>query len=382
MPRGEEIPVTPALITWARQRAGFSLAEAVEKFSRIEAWETGSSFPTYPQLERLAEAFRLPVAVFFFPEPPDVPPIEQSFRTLPDAEFDQMPRRIRYLLRKAKAFQLGLAELNNGRNPASRLITRDLVFTSRTSVADMAGRVREYIGIPLEQQFAWTNDDQAVKAWRKSLFDVGIFTFKDSFREDTYSGFSLYDETFPLIYVNNSFPKTRQAFTLFHELAHLLFHTSGIDTRENDYVDNLPDRQKQIEILCNRFAAEFLVPEAAFRSALAALRDRASPQRAAEQLAARFNVSREFIYRKFLDRGLIGQAEYEAAAKRWAAQKQPSDGGDPYWSKLAYLGREYVALAFNQYYQNRITDTQLADYLDVKPKNIGTLEEYFLKGAQ
>jgi hypothetical protein len=42
------------------------------------------------------------------------------------AGFDQIPRQVRFLLRKAKAFQLNLAELTQGHNPALRLITRDL----------------------------------------------------------------------------------------------------------------------------------------------------------------------------------------------------------------------------------------------------------------
>jgi Zn-dependent peptidase ImmA (M78 family) len=375
----EEIPINPSLISWARKRAGFTLEEATVKFGRIEAWEAGSAFPTYPQLERLADEFRLPVAVFFFPEPPNVPPIRESFRTLPDTEFDQIPRRIGHLLRKAKAFQLNLAELTQGRNPAPRLITRDLEFAAKASVETMAARVRDYLGVSLDQQAAWPDDEEALKAWRKTLLDVGIFVFKDAFRVEDYSGFSLYDDVFPIVYVNNSSAKTRQIFTLFHELAHLLFHTSGIDTLENRYIDGLPDRQKRIEILCNRFAAQFLVPESAFAAALAG---REPSERTAEYLAARFHVSREFIYRKFLDRSLIEQDDYMRAAKRWAGQKQPDSGGNPYWSKLAYLGRDYVALALSQYYQNRIDDTQLGDYLDMKPKNVGTLEEYFSKGSQ
>ena len=86
----EELPITPALITWARARAGISIQDASKTFKRIKAWEDGESFPTYPQLEQLADAFKVPIAVFFFPEPPDVPDISQTFRTLPDTEFEQI----------------------------------------------------------------------------------------------------------------------------------------------------------------------------------------------------------------------------------------------------------------------------------------------------
>ena len=110
--------------------------------------------------------------------------------------------------------------------------------------------------------------------------------------------------------------------------------------------------------------------------------DLALVEQTAEMLAGRFHVSREFIFRKFLDRNLITQEDYGRAARKWAAQKQKRSDGDPYWSKLAYLGRDYAALAFNQYHQNRIDETQLGEYLDVKPKNVGTLEEYFVRGVQ
>jgi len=102
----------------------------------------------------------------------------------------------------------------------------------------------------------------------------------------------------------------------------------------------------------------------------------------AEHLAAMFHVSRETIYRRFLDRQWITQRTYEGAVAGWNAQRQPSgSGGDFYNTKIAYLGREYIALAFQQYHQNRIDDEQLAEYLDTKPRNVGTLEEYFTAGT-
>jgi len=186
MPK-ETLPISPRLVEWARKRAGFTIQEATEKFSRIAAWEAGQEFPTYHQLERLAEEFKVPLAVFFFPEPPQSPPIRESFRTLPDTEFNQIPRRVGFLLRKAKALQLNLAELSQG-NPAHRLITRDLVFDDKLSIQVMARRVRDYLKVTLIDQYAWADDDAALKAWRQSFLDVGIFVFKDAFRVDDYFG--------------------------------------------------------------------------------------------------------------------------------------------------------------------------------------------------
>lgn len=374
----EQIPITPAIITWARKRAGFTLEEALEDFSKIGAWEAGESNPTYPQLERMADRFKLPIAVFFFPAPPDLPPVSETFRTLPETVFDRIPRRVKFLLRKAQALQLNLEELCNGINPAPRLITNDINVRTDTRVEDFANTVRDYIGISISEQMAWPTDEVALKKWREALTAVGVFVFKDAFREADYSGFCLFDEDFPLIYVNNSSSKTRQMFTYFHELAHLLFHTSGIDTLDDPYIPILSDRSQRIEVMCNRFAAEFLLPETEFNEAMRGLE---ATEQSAELLASRYHVSREFIYRKLLDRELISAEAYREAATRWADQRrQGGSGGNPYWTKIAYLGRDYIQLALSQYHQNRIDQDQLAEYLDWKPKHVATLEEYFARG--
>ena len=273
---------------------------------------------------------------------------------------------------------MSLAELNSGRNPAERLITRDLAFQPNTSIDTIADSVREYLGISLEQQFGWRDIEAALEHWRDAFLSAGVYIFKDQFRQDDFSGFCLYDDEFPIIYVNNTTAKTRQIFTLFHELAHLLFHTSGVDTLNDDYINSLPQDEKRIEIICNRLAARLLVPENVFDRVFAG---RPATEATAEELAALFKVSREFIFRKFLDRELITVADYAAAAARWAAQKKPGTGGDHYNTKIAYLGKEYISLAFSQYYHDRIDEEQLADYLDTKPRNLAILEDYMARRA-
>lgn len=365
---------------WARKRAGLTLEEATQKFSRFADWESGALLPTYPQLERLADELKLPIAAFFFPTPPRLPPIRESFRTLPDSEFDRIPRQVGFLLRKAKALQLNLVELTEGKNPAARFVVRDLDFSDEVSPDAMAVRVRDYLGITLERQFSWSDTDDALKAWRKAIQDVGVFVFKDAFRAEGYCGFSLYDETLPLIYINNSTTKTRQIFTLLHELGHILFRTSGIDTLREPDIRSLDEHQRHIEVWCNRFAAQLLVPDAAFHLALGG---RDHSEQTAEYLAARFHVSREVIFRRYLDRRWITQTDYARAVDAWNDQRQTGGrGGNYYHTKLAYLGREYVGMVLRQYHQNRIDDAQLAEYLDTKPRNVAAIEEYFLAGGQ
>lgn len=377
----EGLPITPAVVTWSRERAGYSIEDAIRVFKKIAAWEAGEALPTYAQVEQMAEKFNTPVAVFFFPKPPVVPPIEQSFRTLSAEDFAAIPRTVRLFLRRAQAMQVNLSDLNDGKNQAPHLITRDLRFSPNMALDKIAAEVRSYLGISIQEQTSWKGIDEALEAWREVFATrAGIFVFKDAFRASNYFGFCLHDDEFPIIYVNNSSAKSRQIFTLFHELGHLLFHTSGIDIVDDSFLNHLGGTEEKIEIICNGLAACVLVPDDVLDQMIGGLK---IGREAAIQLAHHFGVSREVIYRKFLDRNLIDADEYEAAAKEWTAQMKPkeSDSGNYYNSHRAYLGQRYIDLAFTRYYQQRFDRGQLAEYLNLKPKNLPTFAEKFAGGG-
>lgn len=377
----EGLPITPAVVQWARERAGYSMEDASRIFKKISAWEAGEALPSYAQLEQMAEKFKTPVAVFFFPKPPAVPPIEQSFRTLTAEDFAAIPRTVRLFLRRGQAMQINLAELNDGKNQAARVITRDLKVTPNMPLDKIAAEVRAYLGVSIQEQASWKSADEALEAWREVFATrAGVYVFKDAFHASNYFGFCLYDDEFPIIYINNSSAKSRQIFTLFHELGHLLFHTSGIDILDDPFLDHLGSAEQKIEIICNNLAARVLVPDDVLDGMLKGIK---IGREAATQLAGYFCVSREVIYRKFLDRGLIDAGEYAAAAKDWAAQMKPkeSDSGNYYNSHRAYLGQRYIDLAFTRYYQHRFDRGQLAEYLNLKPKNLPTFAEKFAGGG-
>jgi hypothetical protein len=210
----DHLRITPSLVTWARTRAGLSIDDAKRHFRRIEEWESGSAFPTYHQIEAMSERFKCPVAVFFFPEPPVVPSVENSFRTLRPADFDQIPRTVKAFLRKAQAMQINLSELNDGKNPAPKLLTRELILPPSATRATIATRLREFLGVSLQEQSTLPTVEQALEHWRDALARVGVYVFKDAFRAPGFFGFCLYDAEFPVIFLNNSSSKSRQIFTL------------------------------------------------------------------------------------------------------------------------------------------------------------------------
>lgn len=376
------------IIAWAREKAGYKPADPriLKYFPKLDDWERGIGRPTYPQLERLADKLKVPISVFYFPERPDFPNIDETFRTLGTTILEEIPPKVRLLLRKARAFQIGLDELNLGRNPAARIISKELQPAISSPIDTIANDVRSFLGVSIDVQLGWKDADIAFKEWRKALYFSGVYVFKDAFGQENshFSGFSLYDQEFPVIYVNNATARTRQIFTLFHELAHLIFNTSGVDTDNDDFIDTLRDDNRRIEIICNQLAAKTLVPDEFFDDffeEIYGLRRLSEDSRAlASDIANQLNVSREMIYRKLLDRELVSQVEYRDAAKAWAEQRSPGKGGgNKYYSWIAYLGRDYISLAFQRYYQNRITYEQLGEYLDIKPKNLNKLEDYLVR---
>ena len=281
------------------------------------------------------------------------------------------------MLHKARAFQIGLYELNEGRNPSRLLFTRDFTFSPNDSDDDIAAQIRSFLDVSVQQQCAWKNEEDALRQWRRALYNIGIHVFRGPFKGHEYSGFCLYDVEFPVIFLNSSNSKARQIFTLFHELAHLIYKTSGVDKLDKTYVDLLLENNRLVEVKCNRLAAFTLVPNDEFDSELTSRPFTADLPR---QLARLFHVSNEVIYRKLLDRRLISQEVYDSAKSSWVeGSSSDGNGGHFYNTFISYLGEEYISLAFQRYYQDVISFEDLADYLDTRPRNLEKLEEYMLQ---
>lgn len=382
-----QLPINPKTLKWARESANISIEEVAFRMKKasavVEDWEDedeGANSPTYIQLEKLAyEIYKRPIAVFFFPDPPTEVDPKGSFRTLPASELDDLPSTFLKLFRDAQAMQINLGELNGGTNPEQNKIFRDLSFSARDSAENMATAVREYLGITLETQLQWKDVDTALKKWRRAIEGKGIYIFKDAFHLDEISGFCIYDYEFPVIYLNNSMPMTRQVFTLFHELVHLLLKTGGIDKRNDAFLRTLRGDNKRAEVLCNKFAGAFLVPESDFETILHEVNP---DEEGIQQLANRYKVSREVVLRKYLDRKLVDRAYYERKSKQWAEEAQKrrkqGKGGDYYKNVVAYRGETYLHLAFEKYYQGRFDAVQLAEYLGVKVTYVPGVESEYL----
>lgn len=388
--RGEPVAgIQPAVMQWARESIGMSIEDVAGRLNKkpevVSSWEAGTDAPTYVQLEKLAyEVYKRPIALFFLPEPPKEHHPQSEFRTLPAFDLDNLASDTFLHIRKAHAYQIALKELFDGKNPAEKQIWEVCPLTLRHSPINAAAAIRQALGITLDIQSSWATDDEALRQWRQAIERGGVFVFKNSFKQQEISGFCLRDDEFPIIYLNNSTTKTRQVFSLLHELAHLLFNINGLSKFDRSYIERLPQQERRIEIFCNAVAAETLIPSADFNQQIAGLSQdmELAPDAVFAKLARRYSVSREAILRRFLDLGRVGQRFYEDKAEEWNGQRTKNEsGGSWYATAGSYISDKMLREVFGRYFRNQVTADQAADYLGVAPKNLPGLEERVLKRA-
>lgn len=373
--------VNPAIIQWARERSGLSLDDLARMMKRepdeLRHWENGENAPSYKALEDLAyRHLKIPLAVFFFPTPPNVDDPKSNFRRLPEYELKRFSPDTIQKIRFAQAYQDSLEEFFMGSQP-NRMI-HDEIDQKIDSLETLALNVRKYLGISLKQQFNFRNSDQAFKAWRHALEEAGVFTFKDSFKDRFLSGFCIVHNQYPVIMVNNSNSYTRQIFTLMHELGHILYGVNGVTDIDESYLEFLKKDDQKIEVQCNRFAAEVLVPKKIFETDIPSFKE--GTENAISNLANKYSVSREVILRRLLDCRLINKDYYISQSEKWnkdyLRSKKETSGGNWYLTKIAYLGEGFVQTAFHNYRSGRFDNATLANHLNVKAKNLNKFEAY------
>jgi Zn-dependent peptidase ImmA (M78 family) len=377
--------INPEMLRWARERAGYSVEDIATRrrvpSDRVLAWESGLSYPTWRQLENLAyEDYHRPTVLFFLREPPSENSVATEFRRLPGATLNDSQPDTLYAIRQAKQRQTDLSDLIGSDGAGERFILGDLRWPDNAVVpTDLALAVREYLGVSLHEQISWRHADNALTQWRSRVEEVGVWVFKRSFKQTDVAGFCLNHNTFPVIYLNDGQAKVRQIFTLFHELAHLLFdfnHLERVDDMR--YVDMLSGADRAIEISCNRFAGEFLVPSVDFEQAVASQPHNPISDEVVANLAKRYVVSREVILRKFFDQGRLEGDLYRQTLAGWRSGRSASSGGggNYFATQAIYLGKKYLRVAFLAWEENRIDNSKLANILGVKGSSLDRLERY------
>lgn len=377
-----KIKVNNDILVWARQELNITQEEVADRMGRniedIINWEEGKDYPTYAQLEKLAYTiYKRPLAVFFFPNIPNIPKNNGKFRTLDNEIFNEIPTRIIELMNQARVMQLNLQELDS--NSRIRITELELDIHEQ----NFYEKLRDVLGVDLELQKKAKNMSDAFEMWRSAFYECGVYVFKEAFKDNSFSGFCLYDIKYPVIYINNSMSYSRQIFTLFHELCHILIKTSGIDKANDDYISRLELDNRKLEMICNMFAGKFLVPT---NDLLKLIDNVEINEKNIEKLSKKYSVSRDVILRNLLDMGKISKEAYEKKHSDYQEEmyRKPinSGGGNYYNTKKAYLGENYINDVCSNYYSGKIDLYETANYLNVRVEAIPQLGVMIKEGSR
>ncbi len=371
----ERMPITPEVLTWARERAGYEVDEMQEGYAH---WESGHSAPTYLELEALADRFEVPIAVFFFPEPPESSELNPEFHTLGPGVFQTLSPRMRFLMEKTVYRSRKLQSLYSFGHAPKRLIVHDLKASVDDSPEALARQLRDYLDISVEKQFEWSSRGRSAEEWRGALADVGVMVTVLDFRHDEYRSFALYDPRFPLICVCRSEDFwSGGVVTTCHSLIHLLFHTGGLDSRDDAFLEGLDAESRQIEVLCNHLSAEIVAPRIELERKLVSRLGSSELADITSQIAYLFGVTEEWMNNRLLELNIVTESEHEETLMSWERRPGMGGGGVPLPPNMSLieLGESFVRLAFDCFDSGRLDEDSLADHLELAPQYFDDLRD-------
>ncbi|RLD54328.1 MAG: hypothetical protein DRI97_11720 [Bacteroidetes bacterium] len=348
----ERINIDANMLIWAITRAGHDISDFTIANPRIQNWLDGTKQPTVKQLEDFSKKVYLPFGFLLLPEPPTEELPIPYFRSQ-GTEHGNVSINVYDTIQLILQRQSWLKEylLESGFESLSFIGS----FSDSSDHIEIANSIRQQLGLAGNWASEHNTWQDALNFLSEVIEDKGIITVFNGVVENNTSrpisveecrGFVLVDDLAPFMFINNADSKSAQMFTIAHELAHLWTgRSAGFDFRKLQPADD-PN-----EILCDKVAAELLVPE----NSLTTVWDRYNNIR---NTARYFKVSEIVIARRALDLNRITRQQffdfYEGYINREFSKKGKSSGGDYYAT-----ARKRISVTFAAHIENAVKSGQL-----------------------
>jgi Zn-dependent peptidase ImmA (M78 family) len=235
----------------------------------------------------------------------------------------------------------------------------------------LASVVREVLKISIDEQMSWGQSDlyASFRGWREAVERAGVLVMQDGNAEvDEMRGFASVDpRAAPAILVNNHDNPRARAFTLIHELGHVIRASLGLETGLTT------------ETWCEAFAGEVLMPADAFVETFAEAHANSALD-VIRYVARRFGVS---LAAAAVRAGRLGSlsssdvSQIVGLSRRYREQEDESSrGGDFYKNQVAKFGPAYLRLVFSALDSEAVTLPAATNLLDgVKVKRFERLRD-------
>lgn len=360
--------INRAILRQCREQMALNVESVKGKVPLIEDIEAGVKFPTYKQLDTLADLYKVPRWVFISEElPPEydfvesVPAFRQFTRQTEEVFSDP---KVRGLVAQIGRLRELVIELREDIDEPIEPLSLPKIEGPGNSHFEIASAVRSWLRVKGNLEFP---------GWKSKLEQKGIFVFMtDKYKgwshmeKETFRGLSIYHPVLPIIIVNDSDAKKAQSFTLLHELGHLF--------RKENAVDSWSDKNKSIEKWCDELAGEILMPRAPFLNEVNHVdMDRLE---AIKKVAKEFHVSPYACLVRLRNLRKISQntySEFEGELEREYRELQKKrrenpGGGSRNRPKevLEQYGRIYTDALFQAYYNKELSLHKLSKLFGLK----------------
>ena len=352
--------VNKTVFSWAISRAGLTENDALKSYPQFTQWESGEISATVKQLKDFSQKFHFPFGYFFLnsiPEQSTTIPMFRSFEETTATEDFNVQEFIKILSERQTWVAEYLKENGAEKNKAvGRYKTEDDVKTIKNGILS-------FFDLSDGWQLSFKKPEEAIKHIVSLLEENNIFvTFNSVVNFDAHRpisiklcrGFCLVDDYAPFIFINSSDSKKAQLFTLIHEIAHIFISfSSGYGDFGIEEIGNSKER------LCDRIAAEFLVPTDLFIE-----NSQASSN---EELSAMYKASEIVILRRKLECGLISKEVFFAMYNQLPKfHKNNSGGGDFYLAAPNRIGRKLLRCLNNAMMERKLTPLEVYHLAGVK----------------
>lgn len=341
------VNISPDMIRWARERAGFEQEALLKRFKKLPEWEEGITQPTLKQLEGFAKAVYVPFGYLFLPTPPEENLPIPDFRTFDNQSVSRPSPNLLdtiYACQERQGWYREFAQINR----QTRHNYIGSVSLSENPV-DVATKIRNAVGFEMAARLECQTWEDALRLFIQKADEAGILVMVSGvvlsnnnrkLDHKEFRGFALADPLAPLVFINGSDSKSGQMFTLAHELAHLWLNSTGLSNASAAPLDGF----RREEVWCNAVAAELLVPLDELRPHLITSED---VNVAMKRLARHFKVSTLVILRRLLDAGWLDRAAFDRA---WAMEKarlqeiseRSGGGGNFYRTTISRVSRRFT----------------------------------------
>jgi Zn-dependent peptidase ImmA (M78 family) len=358
--------INPALLIWARQTAGYESHEIALKLGISEAeylsWERSGTNIPFGKLKSISTYYKRQVAAFFLQEIPEKKRKPNDYRNL-STQDSKFSRKMLLTLRRAYQIQEAALELEGEfywkeKSSWVKELETEEISISKKSLINW---LRNKIELNIEHQISIKDPRVFYNHIRKQIEEkLGILILQFSFPMNEAHGFSLINANPFVIVTNSNHTYTGRVFTILHELAHILNHQSGICFIEQ--YDTVYD----VEVACNTFAAEFLVPDEYVVSV-----DSLSQ---ISHYSNKLNVSREAYLRRVKEKGLVSNSSFfEFLAEiheTYANIKNQGGYAPPELKSKASRGPTFFNLVLEGIAKNKINYSEASQLLDLRINRI------------